>query len=77
MKVNELIPSEEPKVTKEEIEEWKRQFKNEFLKMHTPWTKEVIPGRNDKCPCGSGKKYKNCCGRDHKTTYEWGEIPVK
>ncbi len=20
-------------------------------------------GRNDKCPCGSGKKYKNCCGR--------------
>jgi preprotein translocase subunit SecA len=19
-------------------------------------------GRNDKCPCGSGKKYKNCCG---------------
>ena len=21
------------------------------------------PGRNDPCPCGSGKKYKNCCGR--------------
>ncbi len=21
-------------------------------------------GRNDPCPCGSGKKYKNCCGRD-------------
>ena len=21
-------------------------------------------GRNDKCPCGSGKKYKNCCGRN-------------
>ena len=20
------------------------------------------PGRNDLCPCGSGKKYKNCCG---------------
>ena len=19
-------------------------------------------GRNDKCPCGSGKKYKHCCG---------------
>jgi preprotein translocase subunit SecA len=19
-------------------------------------------GRNDPCPCGSGKKYKNCCG---------------
>ncbi|MBV5304091.1 MAG: preprotein translocase subunit SecA [Chlorobium sp.] len=21
------------------------------------------PGRNDLCPCGSGKKYKNCCGQ--------------
>jgi len=21
------------------------------------------PGRNDPCPCGSGKKYKHCCGR--------------
>ena len=24
---------------------------------------EKLPGRNDPCPCGSGKKYKNCCGR--------------
>jgi preprotein translocase subunit SecA len=24
--------------------------------------KEVTIGRNDPCPCGSGKKYKNCCG---------------
>jgi len=23
----------------------------------------VDVGRNDPCPCGSGKKYKNCCGR--------------
>jgi CheY-like chemotaxis protein len=22
------------------------------------------PGRNDPCPCGSGKKYKKCCGRE-------------
>ena len=22
-----------------------------------------VPGRNDQCPCGSGKKYKKCCGR--------------
>ncbi|TLY83733.1 MAG: hypothetical protein E6K41_00425, partial [Gammaproteobacteria bacterium] len=20
------------------------------------------PGRNDPCPCGSGQKYKRCCG---------------
>ena len=24
----------------------------------------VQVGRNDPCPCGSGKKYKNCCGRN-------------
>lgn len=23
----------------------------------------IEPGRNDPCPCGSGKKYKKCCGR--------------
>jgi preprotein translocase subunit SecA len=34
----------------------------------TPKRKESVPvgrkvGRNDPCPCGSGKKYKHCCGR--------------
>ncbi|MDH5590347.1 MAG: preprotein translocase subunit SecA, partial [Gemmatimonadota bacterium] len=28
----------------------------------TPVTAEDGPGRNDPCPCGSGKKYKKCCG---------------
>jgi preprotein translocase subunit SecA len=33
-----------------------------------PSQKMAIPagrkiGRNDPCPCGSGKKYKHCCGR--------------
>ena len=23
--------------------------------------KKIKVGRNDPCPCGSGKKYKNCC----------------
>lgn len=26
-------------------------------------TKKAKPGRNDPCPCGSGKKYKHCCGK--------------
>jgi len=26
--------------------------------------RRVRPGRNDPCPCGSGKKYKHCCLRD-------------
>ena len=28
-----------------------------------PTKKETKQGRNDECSCGSGKKYKNCCGR--------------
>ena len=27
-----------------------------------PVKKDKKPGRNDPCPCGSGKKYKKCCG---------------
>ena len=36
----------------------------------TPAVKQPVrnngkkPGRNDPCPCGSGKKYKKCCGRN-------------
>ena len=29
-----------------------------------PVRKAKKPGRNDPCPCGSGKKYKYCCGKD-------------
>ncbi len=29
----------------------------------SPITKQKEVGRNDQCPCGSGKKYKNCCGK--------------
>jgi len=28
-----------------------------------PVVKDKLPGRNDPCPCGSGKKFKNCHGR--------------
>jgi hypothetical protein len=26
-----------------------------------PYRREKLPGRNAKCPCGSGKKAKRCC----------------
>lgn len=30
---------------------------------HTPYRREMPKvGRNDPCPCGSGKKFKKCCG---------------
>ncbi len=35
--------------------------KSEAKKPVVNKTKKI--GRNDPCPCGSGKKYKNCCGR--------------
>jgi len=32
---------------------------------------EGPPGRNDRCPCGSGRKYKQCClGRDEAAARE-------
>lgn len=37
----------------------KRQSKQQTVKRETPKV-----GRNDPCPCGSGKKYKHCCGRN-------------
>ena len=35
---------------------------NNKVKKASPKRVQKI-GRNDKCPCGSGKKYKNCCGK--------------
>ncbi|HRN62390.1 MAG TPA: UPF0149 family protein [Luteimonas sp.] len=32
------------------------------LTPRAPIRREATPGRNDPCPCGSGKKYKKCCG---------------
>ena len=34
-----------------------------LLNPATPVRKETIISRNAPCPCGSGKKYKKCCGR--------------
>jgi SWIM/SEC-C metal-binding protein len=33
-----------------------------LLNWPTPTVAEKKAGRNDPCPCGSGKKYKKCCG---------------
>lgn len=42
----------------------KHDFVKEHLdRQHTPIVKDKLPGRNDLCHCGSGKKYKNCHGK--------------
>ncbi len=42
--------------------EWRFQD-GEFVKDKPIEREEPRIGRNDLCPCGSGKKYKKCCGR--------------
>jgi predicted aspartyl protease len=36
---------------------------NEYEKSHTPLSIGKKIGRNERCPCGSGKKYKDCHGK--------------
>lgn len=52
-----------------ELTQWEGIFSKEKRKeIHDKWknsktvVNEVKIGRNDLCPCGSGKKYKKCCG---------------
>ena len=53
----------------EEIEEEQRSKKLVFNlgggeeRPHEPAKSQKVAGRNDTCPCGSGKKYKKCCGK--------------
>lgn len=35
----------------------------ELRRRTTPRRTAPMPGRNDPCPCGSGRKYKQCCGK--------------
>ena len=53
-----------------ELPQWKEIFSESELKKLYKEQKESTTirkgkkiGRNDPCPCGSGKKYKQCCGR--------------
>lgn len=47
-------------------EDWfgKGLSNNDFFEYQEPFVREEPKvGRNDPCPCGSGKKYKKCCGK--------------
>ncbi|HXX58742.1 MAG TPA: preprotein translocase subunit SecA [Thermodesulfovibrionales bacterium] len=39
-----------------------RYNRGDSAEAHQPLTRGKKVGRNDPCPCGSGKKYKKCCG---------------
>ena len=55
----------EEKVDLDDIaqQEAANQDTREIEENHTPLVKDKMPGRNDPCPCGSGKKFKNCHGK--------------
>jgi len=55
--LNIEIKKKEPQVQSKNVV----MIDNKTEKIKAKTTKVV--GRNDPCPCGSGKKYKNCCGR--------------
>ncbi|MGF1639146.1 MAG: SEC-C metal-binding domain-containing protein [Cyclobacteriaceae bacterium] len=48
-----------------DLDEFHEEFMNYNLSSlnspQPPVVVEKLPGRNDPCPCGSGKKYKKCC----------------
>lgn len=43
-------------------DEKRKQIKKDFNRSKQVVVEEKV-GRNDPCPCGSGKKYKKCCGK--------------
>jgi preprotein translocase subunit SecA len=54
-----------------ELPQWEGVYSREKRKeIHTKWkkSKTIVNknkiGRNEPCPCGSGKKYKQCCGKN-------------
>ena len=52
------LPQWEDVFTREQLDAFYKEQKNSKT-VHNP-DKNI--GRNDPCPCGSGKKYKKCCG---------------
>ena len=60
-RIMELLPGEEREAFRKIssiYKEMQSEKKNVTLRRAAPKV-----GRNDPCPCGSGKKYKHCCGR--------------
>lgn len=49
-----------------QLKNWKKnalQLQDESLQIPVEESEKIKVGRNDPCPCHSGKKYKKCCGK--------------
>ena len=68
-RVQNLERKQTVKITNQGLQEMAEKVRGDIPKeskevTHTPVVNNGPKvGRNDPCPCGSGKKYKNCCGR--------------
>ncbi len=51
-----------PFATRDIDQLWREQFLREEPRSGAPYRAPLKVGRNDPCPCGSGRKYKRCCG---------------
>lgn len=58
-----------PRSGVDEVSYWLSKYTeaNYLAPRRTPRSVETKVGRNDPCPCGSGNKYKRCCGRTPAT----------
>ena len=56
------IKKEEPVERKQAVKITSTSGADDGSVKKEPARKDKKPGRNDPCPCGSGKKYKKCCG---------------
>jgi len=61
-KAGEVVRKETVKITNASMENL-NNLDNDTVRKDTVKNNEPKVGRNDQCPCGSGKKYKQCCGK--------------
>jgi len=61
-KAGEVRRKETIKITEASLENV-NNLDNDTVRKETVKNEEPKVGRNDPCPCGSGKKYKQCCGK--------------
>ncbi len=70
VEIKEAKEIEEVLELEEEVDTQKLEYKREDVFEEKETSEKPQPvkvhkvGRNDPCPCGSGKKYKKCCGRN-------------
>ena len=62
-KIEIKMPKEVAERMMKEHPELAEKYKPAEVVNRTPVIADKQPNRNELCPCGSGKKYKNCCGK--------------